>query len=134
MEKQWPEGTFPSRAWNEFDRQIGQLFETIRQDGVKPVAVLIPMKLQIDQPSWERYLVKIHVDKLEPSRFFAQQRIGEILDRFDVDWLDLTPAIENGGAGDLYYALDGHLKPRGHALIANEVASRLGPKLVQRGS
>jgi lysophospholipase L1-like esterase len=67
-------------------------------------------------------------DRSASSRY--QQALRELcreeLQRRGIDSIDMTEALQRGGAGPLYFPNDGHLTERGHAVVAGALARSFG--------
>lgn len=125
VERSSDQSTAESKVWSRFEEEMEHLLRSVRADGVMPLVTFLPMRLQVDESMWERYVAETLVKKGRPRRFFPQERIGRLLDRLDVIYVDLTPAFIERGGGSLFYALDGHWNAEGHRLAASVLAARL---------
>jgi len=108
----------------------------LREAGIPLVVVLIPMKIRamgyavtFDQPLPRMDMGSGGWDLREEETL--ARRLEILCHEQGVPFLDMLPAFrEAASAGQLvYYPMDTHLTPAGHALVADRMAAALGPLL-----
>lgn len=89
-----------------------------RSHGADLLVVMIPMRQQI-YPAERHGLEDLDWDK-------PQRLVEDFLTRSGIDWLDLRPALVAASDGPpLYFAIDSHWTPRGHAVAAEAIAEHV---------
>jgi lysophospholipase L1-like esterase len=121
------------RGWLLVERLIEALDRDVQASGAQLLVAIMPGREEV-----ESALSPLH----EPRRAAAANwDIGQgnrvarsILDRLAIEYIDLSPALrrhaeatESSG----FYAVDVHLAPDGHRVVASELADWLAPMLTE---
>jgi len=112
-----------SPAWqhrlDDFDRLLGGIADKYHAANVPLLLAYVPQQAQAE------LLAAGHTPPgVDPSAF--GRLIGEVAARHGINYVDLSQVVEHmPDVGRLYYAVDGHLSPQGHAVLAQQVAAAL---------
>lgn len=99
---------------------LDQLAEEAADDGVRVAFVYIP--------SFEVFL-------RDPAPNPLAERVREVARLRGALWLDATVRFaRETRPWELYYAYDGHLEPRGHAVLADWLETELAPRVTREPS
>ena len=118
-------------GWSSLAATIREGVDLLRDNDVRLIVVLIPMKIRaIVGPSTEfsdhtsRLLVK-NVGHVRHEMLVSH--LKKLCDSLDVTLIDPTQEFrERSVAGELvYFPLDEHLSPAGHAIVASQIAETL---------
>ncbi len=115
--------------WPRFDTAIRELIREIRADGREPLPVIVPMRIQVDDEAWGRFVREVGDGRSTMDRLLPQTRMHAVFDELAVPYVDLTPVFASSGAGELYLQLDGHWNARGHAVATEAVADEVARML-----
>ena len=103
-------------SWELADEELGKIVELSEGVGARVVVLAVPFGPQFTP------------ELLENERDYTtlpQRRLREICERHGAELVDLFPAFEKNGGGELFYDLV-HLTAEGHRLAAEALAPRLG--------
>ena len=106
-------------------RRIAELGE---ERGFRTALVVAPALFQVDAPDWDAMLRDNKLKPDERSRDAPNRLLASHAAEIGMPMLDLLPAFRAAAAGagpPLYFALDRHWTPAGHALAAREIAAFL---------
>lgn len=87
--------------------------------GAAFIPVLVPIDIQVHPGEWAKY-------RLPPEDTSATRALQSALAADLPDLVDLLPALATASPG-AFLPDDDHLSPRGHAVVAAELAARLPP-------
>ena len=110
-------------AWqhrlDDFDRLLGGIADKYHAANVPLLLAYVPQQAQAE------LLAAGHSPPgVDPSAF--GRLIGEVAARHGVNYVDLSQVVADmPNVGRLYYAVDGHLSPQGHDVLAKQVAAAL---------
>ena len=104
----WGPAGMHERDWLAIEREYGRMHRIADSIGSTFVLMQIPQR-----PPWS------------PEARYPGQRLIRWATSRQVGFLDLLPVMEAAAGQRLYYPLDGHCTPAGHALIAEELARYL---------
>ena len=98
-----------------------------KEHGARSLVVIVPMKYQVEDAAWRTYQRRWKLAADAFDRDHAQRVLREALDAEGIAACDLLPAFRAAAArGEtLYYRVDPHWTPRGHALAAAAIAREL---------
>jgi hypothetical protein len=108
-------------TWPACAQSILDIASWCREHGAHYLVVLVPAKYQVDEDAWNIYRKRW---KLSPEAFdrdHAQRVVNEFLEQKSVAALDLLPEFRSAGGDSLYFRVDSHWTPAGHALAAREI-------------
>lgn len=121
-----------AHAWRLLERLVAALRDDVRESGARFLVAILPAReeVQMALPKDARPLIASFPGRFDMDQ--ANRLARAMLDRIGVEYLDLLPPLrlharESGESG--YYDVDIHLTPRGHAIVASELAERLAPVL-----
>jgi hypothetical protein len=100
-------------AWQLSFALLRRIAERSAELGARTLVAVIPDQAQVE--------TDVSVVGLDPSLFTIQQRLTAFGRESGIPVLDLLPGMRAGYAGDgtrLYYRYDRHLRPEGHARVA----------------
>lgn len=125
-----PDDEFFQQAWPRMETQLNRFRDQVQTDGAEFVVMTIPDANTIDSKS-----LTVHhslgydvSDTWLTTTGRTRTALGDWCRRKSVPFLDLTTPFR-ASAESLYYPLDGHFNPAGHA----KTAELLGEFLLSRG-
>jgi len=100
-------------------RDIAEIAAVLKERAIPLVVVLSPFEYQLRKPE-------------DPETQVPQRRLGDLLSRADVNYIDARRYFDDGrSSSDYFLAYDpAHLSAVGHRVIANVIAEALGDSLV----
>lgn len=102
-------------GWIDTDRLFGEMKKLLNDANIKMLVVIFPVSEQVHSSKEvfnESYVL------------YPQKRIKEILQKYEIPWMDLTSAINEGGGEKLFFDYL-HLNSDGNDLVATEVTNHL---------
>ena len=114
-------------AWDDVKRQLRRIVALTRRNGARPLLVFAPAVQQVT-PAARRYLESLGFvwdERTLTDTTFAD-RLRALARTEDVPFVDLVPVLRRRRDDGLYFPMDGHWTPAGHAVVAEEVATALG--------
>jgi hypothetical protein len=98
-----------------------------RMHGVRPVVALFPTLPQVDQALWTTTASALGLDPARLDRDAPNRRLADLARGQGLEVVDITPRLRAAvAAGEMvYFPIDRHLTPRGHAVAAAEIARAL---------
>lgn len=103
-------------AWAKAQAALTTLVNEIRADGARPMIVLMPDQHTVYDDLW-RELADSYPGEQRLERGKVTREMATLAGALDVEYVDLTADFQAAGEG-LYFRDDGHLRPKGHALVA----------------
>jgi lysophospholipase L1-like esterase len=120
-----PDGEM-ARAWRITERLIGMIRDRTNTEGIKLVVVGAPDWLALDEAAWQERMGESRASTKRYAPDFPNKLIGEMMGRAGVPYLDLMPILaESAGDGPLYFPIDTHWTPAGHAVVATAIEAKL---------
>ncbi|HZO30552.1 MAG TPA: SGNH/GDSL hydrolase family protein [Chloroflexota bacterium] len=114
------------RGWRVTERVLGRLRDHSAAAQVRFVIVGAPDSLALDEAAWEE---RMGGSRAASGRFAPDapnRRLGEIAARLGVPYVDLYPVLSREIQNEmLYYPIDSHWTPAGHALVARTIETKL---------
>jgi hypothetical protein len=108
-------------TWPACAQSILDIAAWCREHGAHYLVVLVPAKYQVDEDAWNIYRKRWKLPTEAFDRDHAQRVLNGFLGQEGVAALDLLPAFRSGAADSLYFRVDNHWTPAGHALAAREI-------------
>jgi lysophospholipase L1-like esterase len=112
------------RVFDSTMGQLGRLLDAIEQDDV--AVVLVPDKIQVSED--ERAIARaIVASDAQEDEFYDVLAVNAQIAAWmkqrypNVRLHDMAPGLLGRGAKDHYYAIDGHMRPSGAALMAEDI-------------
>lgn len=118
-----------NQRWNFTQSILRDLIALTKQHNQRLIFVLLPTIYQAYRTSWDQYIAALH---LEPSRYDLdkpQKLLADFLTIHNVEFVDVLPLMRAKAQEErLYYPVDSHLSPEGHALVADALYKYLQKK------
>jgi hypothetical protein len=113
----------PNAEWKkqllQFESEDAGVEDRVKAAGVPLVSVFIPLRAQAAMISMEKWPAEFDPFKLS-------NELRSIITRHGGIYIDILPDFRNiPNPEEGYYPLEGHLNPRGHAIIARLLAKEL---------
>jgi lysophospholipase L1-like esterase len=120
-----PDGEM-ARAWRITERLIGIIRDRASAEGIRLVVVGAPDWLALDEAAWQERMGESRASTKRYAPDFPNKMLGEIMGRAGVPYLDLMPILaEAAGDEPLYFPIDTHWTPAGHAVVAKAIETKL---------
>lgn len=120
-----PEGEM-LRGWQLTEGLLAALRDRAAAAGVPLVVVGAPDWLALDLDAWTRRLGDSRASSGRYRPDSPNARLGEISARLGLPYLDLYPLLNARAGGEpLYFPIDTHWTPAGHAVVAEAVERQL---------
>ncbi len=126
----YPGESYWEDAWALTDALIRQLRDLVEAQGSQFAVAIIPDRRAVQRGDWEALVTQYTplLDGLDPT--LPATRLSSTLQAEGIATLDLTGAMRgwvatNSPSARLYFALDGHFTPDGHALVATRLSDWL---------
>jgi hypothetical protein len=101
------------------DATIGRIASRARDAGIPLIVALMPQRAQAA-------LSPDRVDKHDTDPFAIGLALADIARAHGADFVDITSAMRRlDDPASLFFEIDGHPNPSGHALLAREIEARL---------
>ena len=117
---EWP-ASIRDETWPACAQAIRDIAAWCREHSTHYLVVVVPAKYQVDEAAWNVYRKRWHLPDGAFDRDHAQRVVDELLDQEGVARLDLLPAFRASPGDSLYFRVDSHWTPAGHALAAREI-------------
>jgi hypothetical protein len=117
---EWP-ASIRDVTWPACAQSILDIAAWCREHGARYLVVLVPAKYQVDEDAWNVYRKRWKLPAEAFDRDHAQRVVNEFLGEKGVAALDLLPAFRSVAGDSLYFRVDSHWTPAGHALAAREI-------------
>jgi hypothetical protein len=121
--QEWP-ASIVEESWPAGQEAISHLAAWSAENGADYLVVLIPIKYQVDDEAWEVYRKRWNLPHEAFDRDRPQRVVRAFLDAAGIPYVDLLPAFRASPEG-LYYRVDNHWTPEGHARAAGILAAKL---------
>lgn len=120
-----PEGE-TLRGWRITERIIGRIRDRAQEAGLPLLVVGAPDWLALDDAAWRERLGDARAGSGRFAPDAPNALLGEITERLSLPYLNLFPILLAEQAnGPLYFPIDSHWTPAGHAVVARELARTL---------
>jgi len=114
------------RGWRITERLLGRVRDRAAAVGVPVVIVGAPDALALNDAAWRE---RMGESRARSGRFAPDapnRLLGEVANRLGVPYLDLFPILSREHERQvLYFPVDSHWTPAGHALVARAVEEKL---------
>lgn len=117
---EWP-ASIRDETWPACAQAIRDIAVWCRENTTQYLVVVVPAKYQVDEAAWNVYRKRWHLPDGAFDQDHAQRVVDEFLDQEGVARLDLLPAFREAPGDSLYFRVDSHWTPAGHALAAREI-------------
>jgi hypothetical protein len=114
------------RSWRITERLLGLMRDRVRSENVQLVVVGAPDWLALDTEAWQERMggsraVSGRYAPDKPSRM-----LSEIAGKMGVPYVDLMPVLASAPTAEpLYFPIDSHWTPAGHAIVAEAIGAKL---------
>jgi hypothetical protein len=120
-----PDGEM-ARAWRITERLIGIIRDRATTEGMRFVVVGAPDWLALDEEAWQERMGESRASTKRYAPEFPNKNLGEMMGRAGIPYLDLMPILAaSSGNGPLYFPIDTHWTPAGHAVVAQAIEQKL---------
>lgn len=113
-----------SHAWELTERVIGALDDEVREAGAKLLVAYVPSRAAVYPDDWRATRWKYGLSSEEWNVHRVADQIGEICERGDIPFMDLTSALQIAAVDEakegrrVYFRKDSHWTPEGNAHAA----------------
>ena len=115
-----------ARAWRITERLIGVIRDRALAEKIPMVVVGAPDWLALDHAAWVERLGGARVASRQFAQDVPNRVLGEIIGKMGVPYVDLLPIMANAPTSEpLFFPIDSHWTPAGHALVADAVQAKL---------
>jgi lysophospholipase L1-like esterase len=115
-----------SRAWRITERLLGMMRDRASSEGVPFVIVGASDWLALDETAWQERLGESRAASGRYAPDVPNRMLGEIAGRLGVPYLDLLPTLASTSSREpLYFPIDTHWTPAGHAVVAEAIEAKL---------
>ena len=114
------------RGWRITERLLGLIRDRAAGEGMPLVVVGAPDALALDEAAWEERMGGSRATSGEYAPDAPNHRLTEVATRVGVPYLDLYDVVLRESRNEtLYFPIDSHWTPAGHALVAREIEAKL---------
>ena len=114
------------RGWRITERLLGLLRDRAVGEGMKLVVVGAPDTLALDEAAWEERIGDTRAGRGGYAPDAPNRRLTEVAGRVGVPYLDLYDVmLRESRSQTLYFRIDSHWTPAGHAVVAREIEAKL---------
>ena len=114
------------RSWRITERLLGLLRDRVRSENVQLVVVGAPDWLALDPAAWQERMGGARAASGRYAQDKPSRMLSEIAGRMGVPYVDLLPTLANSASSDrLYFPIDTHWTPAGHAVVAEAIGAKL---------
>ena len=114
------------RAWRITERLLGLMRDRVKSENVQLLVVGAPDWLALDEAAWQERMGGTRTASGLYARDQPSRMLSDIAAKSGVPYIDLTPVL--AGASDaepLYFPIDTHWTPAGHAVVAQAIEAKL---------
>jgi lysophospholipase L1-like esterase len=120
-----PDGEM-ERAWRITERLLGLLRDRVRSENVQLVIVGAPDWLALDQAAWAERMGGSRAASGRYAPDAPSRMLSNIAGRIGAPYVDLLPILARVSTDEpLYFPIDTHWTPAGHALVAHAIEEKL---------
>ena len=125
--------------WHATDPAILQLHELCRSQGIDLIVLFIPDRYQVETAYWLQWLRKYQLKAGDFDLNAPNKHVADLCALNGIHFMDPTSALRSlqTSEGQMYWHIDSHLAPRGHAVIAKSLAeylTRIEPQSQSKGN
>jgi lysophospholipase L1-like esterase len=102
---------------NYLDEELARLADLQRDLNFHSLFLIIPDRHQVSSELLTQKLRYYGLDQAHVVPDLLNTELGQRLDAADIPYVDATACLRKHDGQDLYYTLDNHLTPRGHAVF-----------------
>ncbi len=114
------------RSWRITERLLGLMRDRVRSENVQLVVVGAPDWLALDPAAWQERMGGSRAASGRYAPDQPSQMLSEIAGKMGVPYIDLMPALANASSAEpLYFPVDSHWTPAGHAVVAEAIGAKL---------
>ena len=114
------------RGWRITERLLGMIRDRAVGEGMKLVVVGAPDALALDEAAWEERMGDTRAGRGGYAPDAPNRRLTEVASRVGVPYLDLYDVmLRESRSQTLYFPIDSHWTPAGHAVVAREIEAKL---------
>lgn len=114
------------RSWRITERLLGLMRDRVRSENVQLVVVGAPDWLALDPAAWQERMggSRAMSGRYAPDK--PSRMLSEIAGKMGVPYVDLLPILANAPTAEpLYFPIDSHWTPAGHAVVAEAIGAKL---------
>ena len=117
-----PEKEQDLRSYRQY---LGKLSRLCQKNGCNLIVFLVPSKEQANRIYLSKVMTEFKIDQSQLDMEKPNRLLTEWAKKFKADYLDMTPSFRASPV-PLFFDIDEHPNIDGHALIASELAKKIG--------
>lgn len=115
------------RDLESFREHLASLNDAVKQAGGSLLVTLLPTREQVSLDSYNEVVRHFNIDPTALDMRAPNQLMARLTEELDIEFLDLLPTFKSA-TGDLFFRLDEHLSPTGHAVVAEALGAFIEKK------
>lgn len=124
LNKQWSGDT--NEKFAKLDAIIRHLDRYSKENKIKLLVVLLPMREQVDRRKFDEFLNKTRISKSDLDTTKIQKMLLNITQKNNIAVLDLLPEFSKRNINNtFFFEIDGHWNEKGHELVADLIYKEL---------
>jgi hypothetical protein len=119
--------------WEHTQDILLRLAQDTAEKGERLVVLILPTSYQVYKTTWDEYVQALKLDTSEYDLEKPQRLLSEFFSSKGIEYIDALPVLRYNLIGPpLFFAVDGHLTPEGHDVVAGAVCEYLKATAVKR--
>ncbi len=114
------------RNWEYTQTILQHAAQQTAEHNERFIVLILPTSYQVYQATWDEYIAALQLDPREYDLEKPQRLLKEFFSHHGIEWVDALPVLRNKIIGPpLFFSVDGHLTPEGHAIVGQALCEYL---------